>query len=82
MDKKQESIKKESPENRTNVASGTTDVASGTTDVASGTPDLASGTPDAGSKPKPGKPGTSGTWGGGWGKPVTDSTAEEHLDNQ
>lgn len=68
MEKKQESTKEESPENRTNVASGTTDVASGT--------------PDAGSKPKPGKPGTSGTWGGGWGKPVTDSTPEEHLENQ
>jgi hypothetical protein len=77
MKKKQESVTKEkSPESRTNVASGTPDIASGTPDVASGTPDVAT------NKPKPGKPGTSGTWGGGWGKPVTDLSPEEHLDNR
>lgn len=81
MGKKQEPLTNEnSSEVRKNLASGTPDIASGTPDIASGTPDVASGTPDASSS-KP-KPGTSGTWGGGWGKPVTDQTPEQHLENQ
>jgi hypothetical protein len=90
MKKEQESLNKDkSLQNTRDVASETQDLASGTTDIASTTPDptsttpdAASGTPDVSDKPEVPKPGTSGTWGGGWNKPVTDLTPEEHLNNQ